>query len=95
MASATIAVTFPGMRVLEQAPATLRGSVTNATAEELDWQPSRERWSISMVLAHLADVEVKGFVGRFRAIATEENLYRSHAFFPKIGVFQSYHKVNP
>lgn len=175
MASATIAFTFPGMRVLEQTPGTLRGLLSNATAEELDWQPSRERWSISMVLAHLADVEVKGFVGRFRAIAAEENpvlpaydqlalfrsvtrfaamaeldkferqrretlawlaslppsvcqrmgrheelgtitfdqllhefafhdlghirqimeLYRSHAFFPKMGVFQSYYKINP
>ena len=175
MASATIAVTFPGMRVLEQTPATLRGLLSSATAKELDWQPSRERWSISMVLAHLADVEVKGFMSRFRAIAAEENpvlpaydqlalfrsaakfdgraeldrferqrretltwlaslapavgrrtgrheelgaltfdqllhefafhdlghirqimeLYRSHAFFPKMGVFQSYYKINP
>jgi len=175
MASATIAVTFPGMRVLGQTPGTLRSLLSKATAEELDWQPSRERWSISMVLAHLADVEVKGFVSRFSAIADEENpvlpaydqlaqfcsttkfdgraeldkferqrhetlawlaslpasvlprtgrheelgtltfdqllhefafhdlghirqimeLYRSHAFFPKMGVFQSYYKINP
>ena len=175
MASATIALIFPGTRVLEQTPVTLRALLAKATTEELDWQPSRERWSISMVLAHLADVEVKGFVSRFRAIAAEENpvlpaydqlalfrlvtkfagmaeldkferqrldtlawlaslppsvgprtgrheqlgpltfdqllhefafhdlghirqimeLYRSHAFFPKMGVFQSYYKINP
>ena len=175
MASATIAVTFPGTRVLEQTPGTLRGLLSSATAGDLDWQPSRERWSISMVLAHLAEVEVKGFVSRFRTIADEENpllpaydqlalfrsttkfdgraefdkferqrretlawlaslppsvgprtgrheelgpitfdqllhefafhdlghvrqimeLYRSHAFFPKMGVFQSYYKINP
>jgi hypothetical protein len=175
MASATIAITFPGMRVLEQTPVTLRALLSNATAEELDWQPSRERWSIGMVLAHLADVEVKGFVSRFRVIAAEENpllppydqlslfrsvtkfagmaeldkferqrretlawlatlpssagartgrheelgmltfdqllhefafhdlghirqimeLYRSREFFPKMGVFQSYYKINP
>jgi hypothetical protein len=175
MASATIAIAFPGMRVLEQTPGTLRGLLSKATAEELDWHPSRERWSINMVLAHLADVEVKGFVSRFRAIAGEENpllpaynqlalfrsvtkfagmaeldkferqrretlaslvslppsvgqrtgrheelgpltfdqllhefafhdlghirqimeLYRSHAFFPNMGVFQSYYKISP
>jgi len=175
MASATIAATFPGMRVLEQTPGTLRALLSDATADDFDWQPSRERWSISMVLAHLADVEVKGFVSRFRAIAAEEDpvlpaydqlalfraatkfdamaeldkferqrvetlawlaslppsvgqrtgrheelgpltfdqllhefafhdlghirqimeLYRSHAFFPKMGVFQSYYKINP
>jgi len=175
MSSATIAVKFPGMRVLEQTPGTLRGLLANATAEDLDWQPARERWSITMVLAHLAEVEVEGFVNRFRAIAAGENpvlpaydqlalfrstttfdgrveldkferrrretlawlasqppsvgqrtgqheelgpltfdqllhefafhdlghirqimeLYRSHAFFPKMGVFQSYYKINP
>jgi hypothetical protein len=147
---------------------------TNASLN-FDWQPARERWSISMVLAHLADVEVNGFVSRLRAIASEEypllpaydqlalfrlvtkfdamaeldkldrqrretlawlaslppsvgprtarheelgpltfdqllhefafhdlghirqiiELYRSHAFFPKMGVFQSYYKINP
>jgi hypothetical protein len=175
MASATIAATFPGMPILKQTPGTLRALLANATPEDFDWQPARERWSISMVLAHLADVEVKGFVSRFRAIAREENpllpaydqlalfrlvtkfdgmaelgkferqrretlawlaslppslglrtarheklgpltfdqllhefafhdlghirqiieLYRSHAFFPKMGVFQSYYKINP
>jgi hypothetical protein len=175
MASATIAATFPGMRILEQTPRTLRALLANATAEDLDWQPARERWSISMVLAHLADVEINGFLSRFRAIAGEENpllpaydqlalfrsgmkfagrpelekfelqrretlawlasqapsvasragrheelgpltfdqllhefafhdlghirqiieLYRAHAFFPKMGAFQSYYKINP
>jgi len=71
MASATIAATFPGMRLLEQTPGTLRALLANATAEDFDWQPAPERWSISMVLAHLADVEVKGFVSRFRIIAGE------------------------
>jgi hypothetical protein len=163
------------MRLLEQTPGTLRALLANATAEDFDWQPAPERWSISMVLAHLADVEVKGFVSRFRIIAGEADpllpaydqlalfrsgtkfdgmteldrferqrretlawlrslppsvgprtgrhgelgpltfdqllhefafhdlghirqiieLYRSHVFFPKMGVFQSYYKINP
>jgi len=71
--SATIATTWSGMRVLDQTSATLRTLLANATAEDHDWQPSRERWSINMVLAHLADVEINGFVSRFRAVAREEN----------------------
>ena len=69
MAATSIALTFPGIHILEQTPGTLRPLLTNATKEDLDWQPSPERWSISMVLAHLADVEQNGFVSRFRAIA--------------------------
>lgn len=163
------------MHVLEQTPAVLRSLVAGASAEDLDWQPSSERWSIAMVLAHLAEAELKGFVDRFRAIANEDDpllpyydqlalfrdgakfdarkeldsferlrgetlgwmralpasvlarsgqherfgkitfgvllnefafhdlghirqvaeLYRSHAFYPKMGGFQSYYKINP
>jgi hypothetical protein len=175
MAATSIAITLPGMRILEQTPGTLRTLLASATAQDLDWQPARDRWSIAMVLAHLADVEVKGFLNRFRAIAEQDNpflpaydqlelfrsgakfngtaelgkferlrrdtltwfrsvppsagarmgrhqnlgaltfdqllnefafhdlghirqvveLYRSHAFYPNMGVFQSYYKINP
>jgi hypothetical protein len=163
------------MAILEQTPGALRTLLARATTEELDWQPTPDRWSISMVLAHLADVEVKGFVSRFTAIAEQNDpflpayhqldlflssksfdglaelsnferarsetlaflkslpesvgtrtgrheelgvikfdellnefafhdlghirqvieLYRSHAFYPKMGVFQHYYKINP
>jgi len=167
---------FPGMKILAQTPRTLRELLAAATVDDLEWQPRPERWSISMVLAHLADVEEKGFVSRFRAIAAEDNphlpaydqlalfrgakkfdgraelerfaglrartlewlnespasligrtgrheelggtitfgqllhefafhdlghirqimeLYRSHAFYPHMGVFQSYYRINP
>lgn len=168
-------MTFPGMHILEQTPGVLRAFLRSATPDDLDWQPAADRWSINMVLAHLADVEGKGFVSRFRAIAEQENpflpsydqlalfrssrkfdgraeldeferqrgetlawlksvpasvagrqgrheqlgvltfgqllnelafhdlghirqvieLYRSHAFYPNMGVFQSYYKINP
>ena len=172
----TIGSAFAGMRILAQTPRTLQGLLTAATADDLEWQPRPDRWSIGMVLAHLADVEEKGFVSRFRAIAAEDNphlpaydqlalfrgngkfdgraeleklaelraqtlawlselpaslmarsgrheelggtitfgqllhefafhdlghirqimeLYRSHAFYPKMGVFQSYYQINP
>lgn len=166
---------FPGMPILEQTPTTLRALLKNATKADLDWQPSPERWSISKVIAHLADVEVKGFVSRFTSMLNEDDpflpgydqlalfrsgtkvdglaelgkfererdktlallrslpasagtrtgrheelgvltfeqllnefafhdlghmrqvieLYRSHAFYPKMGVFQNYYKISP
>jgi len=169
----TIENAFSGLNILEQTPRTLRELLT---ADDLQWQPRPDRWSINMVLAHLGDVEEKGFVSRFRAIAAEDNphlpaydqlalfrgggkfdgrselaklvglrakaiewlnelpasvmertgrhqelggvitfgqllhefafhdlgyirqimeLYRSHAFYPQMGVFQSYYKINP
>jgi hypothetical protein len=175
MSATTSALAFPGMRILEQTPGILRALLTMATKDDLDWQPSAERWSISMVLAHLADVELKGFVSRFAAIADRDDpflpaydqlllfragrkfdglaelsnferqrdrtlgwltslpasmgsrtgrheelgvltfdqllhefafhdlghirqvieLYRSHALYPRMGVFQSYYKISP
>ena len=175
-ASTTIASIFPGVNLLAQTPQTLRELLATATVDDLEWQPRPERWSITMVLAHLADVEEKGFVSRFRAIAAEDNphlpaydqwalfrggakfdgreelekfarlrtktlallnelppsvmgrtgrheelggtitfgellhefvfhdlghirqimeLYRAHAFYPNMGVFQSYYQINP
>ena len=38
----------------------------------LDWQPNPERWSISMVIAHLAESEVSCFRLRLRRIASED-----------------------
>ena len=55
MAAGTILATFPGRQILQQTPGILRSLLANATTEDLDWQPSPDRWSISMVLAHLAD----------------------------------------
>jgi len=175
MAAGTILLAFPGTRILRQTPDILRSLLANATAEDLDWQPVPDRWSINMVLAHLASVEIKGFVNRFRAIVEQDNpflpsydqldqfraakkfdgraelstfeherrdtlawldslpssvgvrtgrheelgvlsfdqllnefafhdlghirqvieLYRSHAFYPNMGVFQSYYKIHP
>ncbi len=73
MAAASIQTSFPGMHILAQTPRTLRELLQTATREDLEWQPRPDRWSISMVLAHLADVEEKGFVGLLRAMAAEEN----------------------
>jgi DinB superfamily len=58
--------------ILQQTPALLRNLLAPVTLEQLDWRPSAERWSISMVLAHLADVEINGFYSRFKAMLGEE-----------------------
>jgi hypothetical protein len=153
----------------------LRSLIADATEDDLHWQPGPDRWSINMVLAHLADVEVSGFLSRFRAIVEQADpflpaydqlalfrdgkkfdgrtelsqferlrgetlawlrampadasarqgrheqlgmitigqllnefafhdlghirqiieLYRSHAFYPTMGAFQNYYKINP
>jgi hypothetical protein len=73
MATNTTGFTFPGMRILEQTPSTLRSLLAEAPKDQLDWQPTPDRWSMSMVLAHLAEVELNGFVSRFRAIAEQDS----------------------
>ena len=168
-------ISMPVIHVLEQTPGMLRSLIADATQEDLDWQPRPDRWSIGMVLAHLADVEVRGFLNRFRDIVEQDHpflpaydqlalftggkkfdgraelaqfersrgetlallramppesaaregrheqlgvisipqllnefafhdlghirqiieLYRSRAFYPKMGVFQNYYKINP
>ena len=60
------------LRILRQTPGVLRNLLFLATREQFDWRPSSERWSIGMVLAHLAHVEVSGFRDRFRAMLGEE-----------------------
>jgi hypothetical protein len=58
--------------ILQQTPALLRNLLAPVTLEQLDWRPSADRWSISMVLAHLADVEINGFYSRLKAMLGEE-----------------------
>src|SRR5271163_3560324 len=52
---------LPGLAVLEQTPIIIEKIVWAASDEQLHWKPAQDRWSISEVLAHLAEVEVVGF----------------------------------
>jgi hypothetical protein len=163
------------IHILERTPGLLHQLIADVTEDDLDWQPRPDRWSISMVLAHLADVEVHGFMRRFHDLVEQDHpflpaydqlslfrgrsqfdgrgelksftslrtdtlawlraappgagartglheqlgvinfdqllhefafhdlghlrqvieLYRSHAFYPRMGVFQSYYNINP
>jgi hypothetical protein len=72
-------------------PGPAEKSAGHGNLEQLQWRPSAERWSIAMVLAHLADVEVAGFRGRFQAMLGQDQpvlpsydqlaLFRSSADF--------------
>ena len=76
---------FSGAAVLDTTPIVIRSILDRATDEELAWRPEDGRWSIAMVLAHMADVEANGFQGRFRALASTDDpflrIYDQHALF--------------
>lgn len=60
---------LPGVAVLEQTPIIIEKLVSLGSEEQWQWKPSMERWSISEILAHLADVEVAGFRERIERMA--------------------------
>jgi len=151
------------LRILRQTPTLLRDLLSPVAPEQLDWRPAAGRWSIGMVLAHLADVEIHGFRSRFEAMLGQDQpllaaydqlalfrsgaqfdaraemakfgeergvtltllsampdgagdrsgrhaefafhdlghtrqimeIYRSRVFYPEMGAYQSYYKINP
>jgi hypothetical protein len=58
MASAPSGDSLPYITVLEQSPIIIEKILLDAPKDALQWKPATDRWSISEVLAHLADVEV-------------------------------------
>ena len=65
--------TLPGIPVLEQTPIIIEKIVWAATEEQMQWKPAMDRWSISEVLAHLADAEVTAFRERVRLMMEKNN----------------------
>ncbi|HWQ03137.1 MAG TPA: DinB family protein, partial [Candidatus Nitrosotenuis sp.] len=63
---------LPGVELLEQTPIIIEKILICAGRDALLWKPSAERWSISEVLAHLAEVETV-FCGRARSMVEQEN----------------------
>lgn len=64
---------LPGIPVLEQTPIIIEKIVWAATEEQMQWKPAMDRWSISEVLAHLADAEVNAFRERVRLMMEKNN----------------------
>jgi len=64
MAAIPSPLALPGLPVLEQTPIIIEKMLSAANDAEMQWKPAVDRWSISEVLAHLADMERvnRGFV---------------------------------
>ncbi len=69
---ASTALALPGFTILEQTPIILEKLLLSASEETLHWKPSAERWSVSEVLAHLAETELM-FRERTRKMLEEES----------------------
>jgi DinB family protein len=59
--------------VLADTPGRLRSLIASATPRELRWTSAPTRWSIAIILAHLADAEVVG-AWRFRSLLTRDGI---------------------
>jgi len=85
------------LSILEQTPEILGHLLRGLTPSELIWQPSKDRWSIRMVLAHLADVEINGFRQRFQAISRYDDpflpSYDPEALFRSANNFDAHHEL--
>jgi hypothetical protein len=73
MSPATDNQRLPGIGVLEQTPIIIEKILQTANDDQMQWKPSPERWSISEVLAHLADTEVKGFRERIEQMLKSDS----------------------
>ena len=75
------------LHILEQTPGILRSLLGAATKDQLDWQPAANRWSITMILAHLHDVELNGFRSRFRAMVEQDRPFLES--YDQLALFQN------
>jgi hypothetical protein len=64
---------LPGLAILEQTPIIIEKMLSAATGDQLHWKPSKDRWSIGEVLAHLADVEAAVFRPRIQRMLDEKD----------------------
>ncbi len=62
----------PPVSLLEKTPVLFETMLRDLPADLLRWKPGPERWSISEVLAHLADIE-KVYSERVRRILAEDS----------------------
>lgn len=64
--------TMPGFSLLEQTPIILEKILLDMPDSTLGWKAATDRWSVSEVLAHMAEIE-QVFRERIRRMAQEEN----------------------
>jgi DinB superfamily len=58
--------------ILENTPVLIERVVKGYSQQTLQWRPNPERWSVAMVLAHLAEAEVTCFRTRLSRTVTED-----------------------
>jgi hypothetical protein len=59
--------------ILSHAPSLVETIIEGFEPDTLGWQPNGERWSATMVIAHLAEAEVNCFRLRLRRTALEQD----------------------
>jgi hypothetical protein len=59
--------------VLETTPARLRSLITSATPAQLTWTSSPTRWTITQIIAHLADAEIVA-AWRYRTVLEKDDV---------------------
>ncbi len=61
------------LTVLAETPGRLRSLVSSATPDQLTWTSSPTRWTITQIVAHLADAEIAG-AWRFRSVLAQDGI---------------------
>jgi DinB superfamily len=69
--TATASAIQPAISLLERTPLLLETLLRDLSLDLSQWKPAADRWSISEVLAHLADLE-EVYADRTRRIVTED-----------------------
>lgn len=72
MQAAPVADIQPAINILGKTPGILNTLLRDAPLDLLQWKPAPDRWSISEVLAHLADIE-QLYADRARRIMAENS----------------------
>lgn len=72
MQTAPVTDIQPAVALLEKTPVLFETMLGDLPADLLQWKPGPDRWSISEVLAHLADIE-KVYAERVRRILAEDS----------------------
>ncbi len=63
----------PALSQLEATPEILRALLDGITAEQAQWKPAPDRFSLAEVLEHLSHAESRAFRSRVEKMADEEN----------------------
>ena len=72
MQTVTVSDIRPAVAMLEKTPGIFEALLRHLSVELLQWKPGPDRWSISEVLAHLADIE-QVYGERVRLIMVENS----------------------